>query len=489
MTQQVFLRRELNSGGKSNSDSDVSVPKFPTGPVLQAKVENEGENGGNSTGTGGSDWISSAFERQNAPKPKISSRQNQKTKPKPRPRTQLRPKSKPKTEQQSKSSPVPPSKPSVNVRATSNQQHRRDNPKTYSHIGNENYQSRQSRPSSKPQSQTSGQASAGDYTNKKNKVPLRRKMDLKEIIRGLGRAAWDNSRGGKNDDSEMKYDKAFFEKQYREAAKVGRRRGREMPNPSQSETPKYSPRVTPRPEDQDEAPLPNPDKHLQGDKKNDKKINFQLPSEREERVRNNRLRSNRAALGLDGPPKSKHNPNNPFMSNEPFKHDFSDDILEKELKRLAEKRERMLQGNAEVDKYEKRWNTFVELTNGCRLVKKADVPFLPTFDCNPFQAKASKRNEDDWRIVGFGVNDKSSYSAKKAALRKATMRYHPDQFFNKYAARIDPCEVDSIMQGVKECSQRLNEMRRRLVAEKEKDFLSDLEKTNEFDFTKKSKEK
>jgi len=33
------------------------------------------------------------------------------------------------------------------------------------------------------------------------------------------------------------------------------------------------------------------------------------------------------------------------------------------------------------------------------------------------------------------------------------------------------------------------EMRRRLVAEKEKDFLSDLEKTNEFDFTKKSKEK
>ena len=198
-----------------------------------------------------------------------------------------------------------------------------------------------------------------------------------------------------------------------------------------------------------------------------------------------RLRSNRAALGIDGSLPRATNPNNsytaqPSPNSKPFTHDFSDDMLEKELKRLALKRERMFLDDAVVNQYENKWESFTKIVSANgeeeQLIKLIDVPFLPTFEDSN-----NKTKRVDWRIVG--EKERSSYSQKKAALRKATMRFHPDQFFNKFANRIDPSEIDKIMQGVKECAQRLNELRKRLEMEKEEDELDNMD----FSFTPKPK--
>ena len=105
-----------------------------------------------------------------------------------------------------------------------------------------------------------------------------------------------------------------------------------------------------------------------------------------------------------------------------------------------------------------------------------DVPFLPKFNNS---GSKNKKQKVDWRVVGGGVHDRSSYSAKKKALRKATMRFHPDQFFNKHAARIDPSEIDNIMQRVKECAQQLNDLRNYLEVEKEENEMMGMD----FSFT------
>lgn len=207
---------------------------------------------------------------------------------------------------------------------------------------------------------------------------------------------------------------------------------------------------------------------------------FETRHEKAERERAGRLRNNRRALGLDGdepaqpkrqqprqraqqarpqqPPSQPQQEGTP-PRNEPRRRSgvFSD--LDAELDKFANRaKAEALSRQVDdqmVEEYELGWIVLEE--GGARgLLEEGEVPWLPVLNL-----KGPAGARDSWRVVGAREHD--SYDEKKAALRKQTMRWHPDRFMSKFKLRED--QRESVRERVNEATHRLNELRTRLEKE------------------------
>ena len=280
-----------NDDGDDNTDDDEETSsKIPV-------------NSGN-----GADWINKAFERQKKTTQKIKKKKNKSAKDNAAAATtttlkeRQRPWKQTKTQPRERSTRVdPPSQPDRYP----------EDEKSFSHIGNPSKNRARSPRASATNSRVprappsehhrqQGTSVGGQYqsdknnknmnsyTSKGNKVPLRKAADLKSMMKNLGKPAWNNTRNeSKREESwEQKYDKAYFERQY----KI---RGIDAPRSR-----------SPRPEDQDSttATTPREDKQQQKQQRQEQeqeqeqkqreeekqKVKFEMPGDREKRVRNNR---------------------------------------------------------------------------------------------------------------------------------------------------------------------------------------------------------
>ena len=66
------------------------------------------------------------------------------------------------------------------------------------------------------------------------------------------------------------------------------------------------------------------------------------------------------------------------------------------------------------------------------------------------------------------MDEVGSFDLKKAALRQASLRWHPDKFLAKYGAYLVPEERARIVQGVHEMNHRVSALRQRLQTEQSK---------------------
>ena len=150
------------------------------------------------------------------------------------------------------------------------------------------------------------------------------------------------------------------------------------------------------------------------------------------------------------------------------------DPLEAALQKFKERAAReavMLERDAKrMRDYESRWDSFTAdgcesrgptgVGGGARPLKLEDIPWLPVLEL------LGPNGSECWRVVG--CDEHSDVADKKAALRAATMRWHPDKFFAKYGARIGKggqVDGEAMLEQVKGVTQRLNELRARLARE------------------------
>ena len=108
--------------------------------------------------------------------------------------------------------------------------------------------------------------------------------------------------------------------------------------------------------------------------------------------------------------------------------------------------------------YSMSWEGFLR-NGGDGNITEGDIPWLPRLSLKGPGGKES------WRLVG--VSEHADFESKKAALRVHTMRWHPDKFSQRWGRRIKEEDRGGVMEKVRECCQRLNEIRGRLECEKE----------------------
>ena len=306
------------------------------------------------------------------------------------------------------------------------------------------------------------QSQKNKYKSQAQPNTFPRKTTLRNINMSSVSKPWDNSKGPKNainnDDDEFCYNKKYFEELYKLHLKTS-----------------GNPETSPRPTTTNDNVCKGEEDNKNDSNNNNNNINnininynnnmtFETVADKHRRLQNDRLRANRVALGIDG---GRSN----TLPLPPFQHDFSNEMLQKELERFAKRRNlEQQQGKADddvINSYESKWKQFEASPS------VVEIPFLPL------------NILDEWKIVGFRISKYSKIGEKKTALRKATMRWHPDAFFSKFSSCISPTEIDNVMENVNVCAQRLNELRRKLKIEQEDAAIDDLEKT-EFSFTKRS---
>lgn len=209
-------------------------------------------------------------------------------------------------------------------------------------------------------------------------------------------------------------------------------------------------------------------------------FSFETVGDKDRRERAGRLNANRAALGIDGAnsrprarpreePTRKPKPEpHPRVETEEEKetrrkNKFSD--LDRELdkfKERADKEKRAREADdLTINTYESMWIGFeamVKRGGGEMQFGYDGIPWLPVL-----KLKGPRGGEESWKTLG--VAEHAEMDEKKAALRKETMRWHPDRFLGKFGAAVKEGERERIMEEVVRCSQRINSIRARFDAE------------------------
>ena len=202
---------------------------------------------------------------------------------------------------------------------------------------------------------------------------------------------------------------------------------------------------------------------------------FESRAERMERERRSRLEANRKALGLDGgggdkgkiwqkgkEKKKKKEKGDTANKKKENNHDYSA-FVEEEMRKFKERAEAE-RHTARMDDlllrdYNMSWEGFVR-SKGNNCITEKDIPWLPRLGLG------GPGGNESWKLVG--VSEHADFESKKAALRVHTMRWHPDKFSQKWGNSIREEEKGEIMERVRECCQRLNEIRGRLEVEKDR---------------------
>ncbi|CAM9908675.1 unnamed protein product [Ectocarpus sp. 4 AP-2014] len=130
---------------------------------------------------------------------------------------------------------------------------------------------------------------------------------------------------------------------------------------------------------------------------------------------------------------------------------------------------------AKVRRYTEKWFRFS--SDPPDTIRHGDVPWLPKLSAlgkwgaslgrGVFLGGGSSRAGakgllQDERFETLGVNEGDSSDIKKAALRAASLRWHPDKFMSKYGPRIASEDRANIEKDVQATMQRITKLRERL---------------------------
>ena len=97
--------------------------------------------------------------------------------------------------------------------------------------------------------------------------------------------------------------------------------------------------------------------------------------------------------------------------------------------------------------HEAAWSSFVSLSqlHPHPHLLFSDVPFLPPGFSFP---------------AIFGLSSSSPRESKRARIRLAMLRWHPDKFEQAFGGRVREDEREAVREGVKRMSQRINELKK-----------------------------
>ncbi|GMI03721.1 hypothetical protein TrLO_g1591 [Triparma laevis f. longispina] len=198
-----------------------------------------------------------------------------------------------------------------------------------------------------------------------------------------------------------------------------------------------------------------------------------VAEEKYKRERKGRLNANRAALGLDGPPppvqpnksKEKSKTNDKKGNNQHKSGVKYSDPLEAELNKFRERAKRE-EANKKLDDiavrtYMSMWTGFEAMalrSENSGKIRYSNIPWLPKLTLTAFSGES-------WRTLG--CNDFDAYSIKKKAVRRETIRWHPDKFMSRFGRAIWGEEWGRVEEGVKEVTRRVGGFRERLEKEQQ----------------------
>ena len=107
-----------------------------------------------------------------------------------------------------------------------------------------------------------------------------------------------------------------------------------------------------------------------------------------------------------------------------------------------------------------RWKEFAAKAKQGRPIGYGDVPWLPTLS----RHVSSSRKDKVELFDVIGVPENAPEREKKAALRAASLRWHPDKFRQAYGKLLIDSESERIMDQVNVMSQRINQLKARFDA-------------------------
>ena len=109
-----------------------------------------------------------------------------------------------------------------------------------------------------------------------------------------------------------------------------------------------------------------------------------------------------------------------------------------------------------------RWKEFLAKAKAGKPICYTDIPWLPTL-ARSFSVHKSNRGrvEKTELFDVIGVPESASDKAKKAALRAASLRWHPDKFLQAYGKLIVESDHERVMDQVNIMCQRINQLKSR----------------------------
>ncbi|CAN0392389.1 unnamed protein product [Ascophyllum nodosum] len=127
---------------------------------------------------------------------------------------------------------------------------------------------------------------------------------------------------------------------------------------------------------------------------------------------------------------------------------------------------------ARVRQYSERWFKFS--AEPPESIRHGDIPWLPRLSPLSGGGYLGRSRMDSWsqrddeqkeKFETLGVNEGDSIDAKKAALRAASLRWHPDKFMTKYGPKIAVEDRGKIANDVQATMQRITKLKERLLHE------------------------
>eukprot|EP00752_Nemacystus_decipiens_P011816 g10485.t1 len=121
---------------------------------------------------------------------------------------------------------------------------------------------------------------------------------------------------------------------------------------------------------------------------------------------------------------------------------------------------------AKVRRYTEKWFRFS--SDPPETIRHGDVPWLPRLSALGGTGKSfavgggGAKGGQCERFETLGVNEGDSSDIKKAAIRAASLRWHPDKFMSKYGPRIAPEDRSNIAKDVQATMHRITKLRERL---------------------------
>lgn len=120
------------------------------------------------------------------------------------------------------------------------------------------------------------------------------------------------------------------------------------------------------------------------------------------------------------------------------------------LKALAEDKQRRRQAYIRaVELYDQRWETFA--ASPPTRVEFDDIPWLP-----PLPAVLTHSSDT---FLMLGISEAATEREKKMAVRKASLRWHPDKFQQAFGAVLCDGDRGRIMEEVNEVARRVNALK------------------------------
>jgi len=105
-------------------------------------------------------------------------------------------------------------------------------------------------------------------------------------------------------------------------------------------------------------------------------------------------------------------------------------------------------------RYEHDWDNFEAKAQAVLSSSSGEKMFISLCEV-PFPPKELNQFE----LVGFSLSSPCSVDVKRARVRAAMVRWHPDKFQQSFGFLLHPDEKDHIMEKVKESFQRINELK------------------------------